>query len=120
HKIASSHKKELSEFMRKEGVPLPEMPEHKPKSSSEDIPLGVKFTDDELVNTLNINFVTAADLCAVAASQSIRSDVALLFLKYQADKLSLGLKAKELMKKKGWLKIPPYYYPPGSPVQEKS
>lgn len=110
---ALSHQKELSQFMRQEGVPLPEMPEHKPESNSSDIPLGAKFTDNELVNTINLNFVLAADMCAASASQSLRTDTALMFLKFQMDKLSLGLKAKELMQKKGWLKIPPFYLPPG-------
>src|SRR5699024_7929670 len=83
------------------------------------IPQGVKFTNDELVNTLNINFVTAADMCAAAASQCLRTDIGLMFLKFQTDKLSLGFKAKELMQKKGWLKVPPHYHPPGAP-QPKS
>ena len=116
-KIAVSHKKQLSEFLRQEGVTLPNAPEHKPESGPNAIPLGAKFTDDELVNTLNINFVMAADMCATSASQCLRTDVALMFLKFQADKLSLGFKAKELMQKKGWLKIPPYFLPSGSPLQ---
>lgn len=118
-KIATSHKKELSERMRQEGAPLPNPPQHKPKSDPDAIPLGAKFTEDELVNTLNINFVYAADQCAVSASQCLRTDIGLMFLNFQADKLSLGFKAKELMKKKGWLKIPPYYNPPGAPNQNE-
>jgi hypothetical protein len=40
-----------------------------------------------------------------------------MFLKFQMDKLSLSYQAKELMERKGWLKIPPFYNPPGSPRQ---
>ncbi|HET7522067.1 MAG TPA: DUF3231 family protein [Bacillales bacterium] len=118
--IANSHKKRLSEFMRKEGIPLPALPEDKPKSDPSSIPLGARLTDDEIVNTLAVNFVFAADTCAASASQSLRTDVGLMFLQFQMDKLSLGFKARELMKKKGWLKIPPYYHPPGSPMQNDS
>lgn len=118
-KIAQSHKKELTEVMIKEGVNLPPSPESKPNSDPNAIPQGVKFTNDELVNTLNINFVTAADMCTAAASQCLRTDIGLMFLKFQTDKLSLGFKAKELMQKKGWLKVPPHYHPPGAP-QPKS
>ncbi|MDQ0351424.1 hypothetical protein J2R98_001238 [Alkalibacillus filiformis] len=32
-----------------------------------------------------------------------------MFLKFQIDKFSLGFSAKEMMKKRGWLKIPPAY-----------
>lgn len=118
-KIAEAHKKQLSEFMRKEGITLPPSPESKPKSDPSAIPLGAKLTEDEIVNTLVVNFVFAADMCAASASQSLRTDVGLMFLQFQMDKLSLGFKAKELMQKKGWLKIPPYFHPPGSPSQNR-
>ena len=104
YKVMKSHKKELSEFMRQEGVPLSNTPENKPESDPNAIPLGVKFTDNELANTIMINFVAAADMCAASASQSLRTDAALMFLKFQTDKLSLGLKIKELMQDRGWLK----------------
>lgn len=116
-KVAKSHKEELSGFMRKEGVTLPDPPVEKPVSDPKAIPLGAKFTDDELANTLTINFVYAADMCATAASQCLRTDVGLMFIRFQIDKLSLGFKARNLMKRKGWLKTPPYYQPPGSPNQ---
>ncbi|MCR2823179.1 DUF3231 family protein [Lederbergia panacisoli] len=119
-KVATNHKMELTKLMRQEGIPLPSSPENKPLSDPAAIPFGVKFTDDELVNTLNMNFVVAADLCAAAASQSVRTDIALMFLKFQVDKLCLGLKAKELMQKEGWLKIPPFYTSPGLPNNEQS
>ncbi|WP_160112621.1 DUF3231 family protein [Salicibibacter kimchii] len=120
-KMMKSHQKELDEFLRQGGVPLSETPEAKPKSDPSAVPLGTKFTDNELTNTININFVAAADLCAVSASQSLRKDVAMMFLKFQTDKLSLGLKMKELMRTKGWLKVPPFYHPPGgSPTENKS
>ena len=118
-KVVSSHKKELTEFMVQEGVTLPTSPEKKPESDPNAIPLGAKFTDNELVNTINLNFVTAADMCAASASECLRTDLALMFIKFQAEKLSLGLKAKELMKKKGWLKTPPYYNPPGGSPHQK-
>lgn len=117
-KVAKSHKKELLDFMKQEGVTLPSSPEQKPKSDPDAIPHGAKFTDEELVNTLNINFVYAADMCAASASQCLRTDLGLKFLKYQVDKMSLGFKSKELMQKKGWLKTPPFYQPPGAPKNE--
>lgn len=118
-KVVSSHKKELTDFMVQEGVPLPNSPEKKPESDPNAIPLGAKFTDNELVNTINLNFVIAADMCAASASDSLRTDLAIMFIKFQTEKLSLGLKAKELMQRKGWLKIPPYYHPPGGSSHQK-
>lgn len=49
HNLATSHTKELSEFMTQEGVALPETPQTKPKSNPEDIPLGAKLTDSNLL-----------------------------------------------------------------------
>src|SRR5699024_10058448 len=118
-KVMVSHKRELTDFMVQEGVPLPKSPEKKPESDPNAIPLGAKFTDDELVNTLSLNFIAAADMCAVSASQCLRTDAALMFIKFQVDKVALGLKAKELMNKKGWIKTPPYYHPPGGSPHQK-
>jgi hypothetical protein len=118
--VAKSHQKHLTQFMRDEGIPLPPLPEDKPKSDPNAVPLGAKLTDDEIANTLVVNFVYAADTCAASASQCLRTDVGLMFLNFQSDKLALGYQAKSLMQEKGWLKIPPYYHPPGSPQGDES
>lgn len=118
-KVANSHKKEMRSFMVEEGIPLPKAPEHKPNSEPEAVPEGAKLTDDEIMNTLSINFVYAGNMCGASASQSVRTDIGIMFLKFQIDKFSLGMKAKSLMRKRGWLKIPPYYHPPGAPSKNK-
>ncbi|TFJ93274.1 DUF3231 family protein [Lentibacillus salicampi] len=118
-KIATSHKKQLTELMREEGVSLPTSPESKPNSDPSAIPVGARFTDFELANTININFVAAADMCAAAASQCLRTDIGLMFIKFQTEKLAMGYKAKELMNKKGWLIKPPYFQPQGTPHPKK-
>lgn len=115
--IAKSHQKEIKEFLLKEGVPLPTEPQEKPPAESKLIPIGAKFTDSELANALSINFATVTVMCTQAASQSLRIDVGTIFLKYQLDKMMVGIKIKKLMEKRGWLKIPPYYYPPGKPQE---
>lgn len=110
--VADSHKKQLSEFMETEGIPLPSNPKDKPSIDPKMVPIEAKFTEDEIINTLVVNFVFAADTCAASASQCLRVDVGLMFLNFQADKLALGYKAKAIMKKNGWLKVPPFYNPP--------
>src|SRR5699024_6054617 len=113
YKVTTSHKNELSELMRQEGIPLSDASATKPDSNPEARPLGAQFTHSELINTLNINFVIAADLCATAARQSLRTEIPLIVLKFERDKLSLGLTAKEIRRWKGWRKVPPASYPPG-------
>lgn len=119
YKIATSHKEQITKLMQEEGVTLPRSPEKKPYSDPSAVPVGVSFTDFELANTININFVAAADMCAAAASQCLRTDIGLMFLKFQTEKLAMGYKAKELMQKKGWLIKPPSYQPPGTPHPKK-
>lgn len=113
--VAQSHKKEISEFMQKEGIPLTDQPQSKSKVDPKTVPVGARFTDKELANALSINFVIASDMLAASASQSLRTDVGIMFLKFQTDKSILGFKMKNLMLQRGWLKIPPAYSPPGLP-----
>jgi hypothetical protein len=47
--------------------------------------------------------------------QSIRTHIGSMWLKFHTEKVILGPKVKSLMQEKGWIKIPPYYYPFGSP-----
>src|SRR5699024_1458840 len=94
-KVVSSHKKELTEFMVQEGVTLPTSPEKKPESDPNAIPLGAKFTDNELVNTINLNFVTAAMMCAASSPECLRPGLASSFYESQAKNFSRGLKAKD-------------------------
>lgn len=113
--IAESHKKELMTFLKQEGVPLPNQPQDKPHTEQSAIPLGAKFTDSELMNALAMNFATVITMNAQALSHAIRSDVSIMFIKFQMDKLFLSQKVKKLMYLRGWIKIPPAYLAPGAP-----
>ncbi|KRE69983.1 DUF3231 family protein [Paenibacillus sp. Soil750] len=117
HQLGLSQIQRLQTFMLNEGVPLPAAPESKPKSDANAVPLGAKFTDDELVNMLSVKIVSLIISAATASAQSVRNDVALLFTQFQAEKMVLGANIKFMMRERGWIKIPPYYYPPGAPPQ---
>src|SRR5699024_9058963 len=56
YKVTTSHKNELSELMRQEGIPLSDASATKPESNPEAIRLGAKFTDSALTNIFNITF----------------------------------------------------------------
>lgn len=103
------------EFMKKEGISLPNTSEQRPNSDSTGVPLGAKLTDDEIMNGLSIKTVAAIMHCATSASQCIRNDVSTLFTICMLEKMKFGTTLKELMIKRGWIKTPPYYYPPGAP-----
>lgn len=113
-KLGNSQRERLHEFLVKEGVPLPPAPEDMPKSDANSIPLGVKLTDDVLANELSLKIVSLIIQAATAASESIRTDVGLLFIQFQTEKFAFATRLKHLMRKRGWIRVPPFYLPPGS------
>ncbi len=113
-KLTKSQKEQLVSFMQTEGIPVPPMSESKPVSNPSDVPLGVKLTDDEIANSLVMKIVLAIETCADGAAQAIRNDVGLIWAEFLQEHMVYGTNLKTLMKKRGWLKIPPLYYAPGS------
>ncbi|WML43241.1 DUF3231 family protein [Neobacillus sp. PS3-40] len=116
-KMFKSQKERMIAFMLSEGVPLPPLSESKPQSNPRDVPLGVKLSDDELANSLNIKIVILISYCSNAIIQSIRNDVTLIWLEYLQEYMTFGATLKELVKRRGWLKLPPDYYAPGTPIK---
>lgn len=84
----------------------PVLPE-RPEAKLEDIPVGARFTDQEVA------VIAAADLavglvgCSSIMGTSIREDIGALFAKYHTTKAALGLKVLKMSKDKGWLIPPP-------------
>ncbi|WHY66867.1 DUF3231 family protein [Neobacillus sp. SuZ13] len=105
----------FKKFMIKEGIHLPPTSEERPNSNPDGVPLGTKLTDDEIMNGLSIKTVAAIVHCATSAAQSIRNDVSTMFTHAMLEKMQFGSSLKDLMRKRGWIKVPPYYYPPGAP-----
>ena len=116
-KLCEAQVKTLSEFMKKEGISLPDVTSAKPKSEPDDIPLGVKQTDGEITNGIALKMTTCMLNCSKGQADAIRYDVGLMWLEFYTDWVVFGTTLKTLMRKRGWLKVPPYYYPPGSPQQ---
>lgn len=114
-----SEKERISAFMRSEGIPLPPLSESKPISDPNSVPLGVKLTDIELANSLKKKISMAISKCSESAAQSIRNDVSLIWAEFLQEHITFLTTFKSLMRKRGWLKIPPPYYPAGSPQTEK-
>lgn len=106
----------LREFMIREGVHFPQSPEEKLNLVPDGVPLGAKMTDNEMINSVALKTATAVIHCATTATQSIRNDVSVMFIQFMNEKLVLGTNLKTLMKIRGWIKVPPYYYPPGVPT----
>ncbi|MFA9557611.1 DUF3231 family protein [Evansella sp. AB-rgal1] len=73
-------------FMKKEGVPIPVSKGEKTKSDPSEVPEGVRLTDEEIANLVSVKVASSITYCAQSMSQSIRSDVGLLFIYSNADK----------------------------------
>jgi hypothetical protein len=113
-KLGTSQRNRLHDFLIKEGITLPPAPEDMPISDANDIPPGVKLTDDVIANELSLKIVSLIVRAAGAASESIRTDVGLMFIQFQTEKFAFATRLKHLMRKRGWIKVPPFYLPPGA------
>ncbi|MBL0387839.1 DUF3231 family protein [Tumebacillus sp. ITR2] len=103
----------IKEFLVKEGVPLPTTSEPKPHANPNAIPYGVKLTDDEICNLISAKVASSIALCGSGIAESVRADVGYLFLQSMVRLMKFGAPLRVLMRERGWIKIPPYYYPPG-------
>jgi len=116
-KVCETHVKQLSKFMKSEGISLPDVTSSKPKSDPNSIPLGVKLTDDEISNAIAFKLLTCSQACAKGQADSVRNDIGMMWMGFFLEWVVIGTTLKTLMRKRGWLKVPPYYYAPGLPKQ---
>lgn len=114
-KLAHNQKTILEKFMIEEGIPLPITAQSKPKSEPNSVPLGVKLTDDEIANFISIKVASNLVICSTNMTQCVRNDLGLMWARFHAEKMVFGMELKTAMRKRGWIKVPPYYYPPGAP-----
>jgi hypothetical protein len=100
---------EIADFLRNEGIPLPNSTAQKPIADYRNIPEGARMTDEEIANLLSYNLLVGITSACRGIVESVRPDVAFMFAKYQAMKMAYGVSLKDLMIKRGWLRVPPYY-----------
>ncbi|WP_346726780.1 DUF3231 family protein [Bacillus suaedaesalsae] len=79
YKQCDTQSTQFKEFLINEGVHLPPTSEQRPNSDPNAVPLGVKLTDNEIMNGIGIKTAAAVVHCAAAASQSIRKDIGSMF-----------------------------------------
>lgn len=113
-KCSLSDTNRIKELLLKEGVPLPLVNSEKPLSSPMAVPEGVRLTDDEIANLISVKIATSIMFCAQSMSKTVRTDVGMLFFSIQINLMELAAPLKNLMKSRGWLRIPPKYTPSGS------
>ncbi|WP_284645780.1 DUF3231 family protein [Paenibacillus silviterrae] len=113
--LGNSQRERLHKFLLKEGISLPPSPEDLPHSEPRDVPLGAKLTDDVIANELSLKIASLIMQAATIVTQSIRTDVGVMFLEFQTEKVTFSGKLKQVMRKRGWIRVPPFFVPSGSP-----
>ncbi|MCL1630801.1 DUF3231 family protein [Sporolactobacillus sp. CPB3-1] len=109
--LALKHQKELLEFAKKEHIPPSKGYQKKPEGNPDAVPNSVKLTDEEIMNTVQINILVGFEQSAKNVVQSLRTDLQMLYFKNMADLIVIGNKIRKLCEKKGWIKTPPTYNP---------
>jgi hypothetical protein len=87
-------------------TPSPMLPE-RPEAKLEEIPMGARFTDQEIAATMAHNMAAGLVKCSSIMGISIREDIGARFAMYHAAKAALGLRILRISKEKGWLIPPP-------------
>lgn len=102
---------EITHFLSKEGIPLPEPVMVKPHTRIDlySLPDSVRPSDREIANTMIFGLVEAIQFAGRAVTESVRADIGYMFTKYFLMKSSFSVTVKPLMEERGWLKVPPYY-----------
>lgn len=110
--------KKIEKLLLKEGVPLPLVNPRKPLSEQSAVPEGVRLTDDEIANLISAKVAASITYCAQAMSKTVRTDVGLMFFSIQINLMKFAAPLKNLMISRGWLRVPPFYNPPGAPERK--
>lgn len=98
---------ECDTILTQNGIaPFPALPE-RPEVKLEDIPVGARFSDQEIVSMITTDTSMSLVACSLIMGKSIREDIGALFAKYHTTKTALGLKILKMTKEKGWLIAPP-------------
>ncbi|MEC2056252.1 DUF3231 family protein [Peribacillus psychrosaccharolyticus] len=101
--------KQLEELLKANGVALPPSSPERPAANLEDIPVGARFTDQEISAALSMDAAAGLVACSQVMGQCIREDIAMMYGQFHMDKAQLGAKLLKLNKENGWLIPPPLH-----------
>jgi len=89
-------------------APAPVLPE-RPVVKSEEIPVGARFSDQEIAAALAADASLGLAACSQVMGMCTREDIAALFGKFHANKAAISARILKLNKEKGWLIPPPLH-----------
>ncbi|MFZ5823994.1 MAG: DUF3231 family protein [Bacillota bacterium] len=109
--------KRIREFMQNEGINAPEVSAEVAKADERLIPPGAKVSDVLLAQMLVVKVVGLLEWTHRSTVHSLRPDIGPMCNGFYNHLLTQGYTLRTLMRKRGWLHIPPYY-DGGAPDQE--
>ncbi|MBB3114474.1 hypothetical protein FHS18_006595 [Paenibacillus phyllosphaerae] len=112
HNVHTPIREEVKDFLRQEGVPLPQSTPDKSLGDFRQISDNAKLSDEEVANLLSFNLVLGINYACRGLTEAVRPDVASMFAKFQMKKAGFAVTFRHLMIQKGWLLVPPYYNQP--------
>ncbi|MBP1156739.1 MULTISPECIES: DUF3231 family protein [unclassified Paenibacillus] len=98
---------ECDKILTHNGIAPPPLLPERPETKLEDIPVGARFSDQEIASMIAADTSVGLIACSQTMGKSIREDIGALFGKYHATKAAIGLKILKMSKEKGWLIPPP-------------
>lgn len=104
--------RQVRDVMLHEGVALADVTPDKPKADPRQVPVGARFSDEQVANMLVVKIQGLMQFCHEGLSRSLRDDLAHMYFTFQTHVMAQGLTLKGLMTQRGWLRLPPYF--PGS------
>lgn len=100
---------ECDQILLNNGItPSPSLPD-RPEAKLEDIPVGARFTDQEISVIIAVDASAGLVACSQIMGITLREDIGVLFAKYHATKAALGLRIVRISKEKGWVIPPPLH-----------
>jgi outer membrane receptor for monomeric catechols len=103
---------DVTDVFKAEGVSLPTLSSPKPQGDPNGVPPTVALTDEEIANGLIAKTIAAMIFDTTALTQSVRMDIGRMWAKFLFEWLEFHTFLCGVLKKRGWMKIPPYYQTP--------
>lgn len=99
----------LESILKQNGIMPPPSRPDKPPAEAERIPVGARFTEEEISMCIQHDLVTALTSCTQIISITTRKDIGKIFATHQAEIILMASVLLDLMKAKGWLIVPPLH-----------
>jgi len=101
--------KDLRELMRDAGVDFPNVTADKAKADPNQLLAGARMTEEEVANMLVLKAQGMLIIAHTALLQALRPDYGVLWYRVHNEVLVEATKLKQMMQKRGWLRVPPQF-----------